>query len=60
MPLSDYNFTSVSCERSASSLTLPNTTGFLEVLWFPSVRKLEQIGQESWDYVSAFLFAIFT
>jgi hypothetical protein len=24
--LSDYNFTSVSCEKSASSLTLPNTT----------------------------------
>jgi hypothetical protein len=25
MQLSDYNFTSVTCEKSASSLTLPNT-----------------------------------
>jgi hypothetical protein len=34
--LSDYNFTSVSCEKSASSLTLPNPAGFpLHVLWFP-------------------------
>jgi hypothetical protein len=27
LQLSDYNFTSVTCEKSASSLTLPNTTG---------------------------------
>jgi hypothetical protein len=30
MQLSDYNFSSVTSEKSASSLTLPNTTGFRE------------------------------
>jgi hypothetical protein len=30
--LSHYNFTSVTCEKSASSLTLPNATGFLKFL----------------------------
>jgi hypothetical protein len=33
MQLSDYNFTSVTCEKSASSLTLQNTTGCPQVLW---------------------------
>jgi hypothetical protein len=37
MQLSDYNFTSVTCEKSASSLTLPNNASFLHVLWFPPV-----------------------
>ena len=41
--LSDYNFTSVTCEKSASSLTQPNTTGFLEVLQFPPVATLNFI-----------------
>ena len=40
MQLSDYNFTSVAYEKSASSLTLPNITGFLWVLWFPPVVTL--------------------
>ena len=29
MLLSGYNFTSIACEKSSSSLTLPNTAGFL-------------------------------
>jgi hypothetical protein len=36
MQWSDYNFTSVTCEKSASSLTLPNTTVSLYwYAWFP-------------------------
>ena len=35
MPLSGYNFTSVTCEKSISSFMLPNITGFLQVLQFP-------------------------
>jgi hypothetical protein len=41
--LSDYNFTSATCKKSASSLTLPNTTCFLEVLQFPPVATLNFI-----------------
>jgi hypothetical protein len=40
MQLSDYNFTTVTCEKNASSLTLPNTTGFLFVLQFSPVVTL--------------------
>jgi hypothetical protein len=40
--LSNHNFTSVTCEKSASSLTLPNTTGFLRKLQFPLVVKVQQ------------------
>jgi hypothetical protein len=29
---SDHDFTSVTCEKSASSLTLPNTAGFFRFL----------------------------
>jgi hypothetical protein len=29
MQLSDYNFSSITCEKSAFSLTIPNTTGIL-------------------------------
>jgi hypothetical protein len=32
-----YNSLSVTCEKSASSLTLPNTADFLSVLWFSLV-----------------------
>ena len=36
-----YHFISVTCEKSASSLTLPNTAGFLQVLQFPPVVILD-------------------
>jgi hypothetical protein len=43
MQLSHYNFPSVACEKSASiSLTLPNNTGFLVLLWFTSLVTLDQ------------------
>ena len=44
--LSDYNFTSVTCEKNASSLTLPNTARYsssLKVLQFPPVATLNFI-----------------
>ena len=41
--LSDYNFTSATCKKSASSLTLPNTTCFLKVLPFLPVATLNFI-----------------
>jgi hypothetical protein len=40
--LSDYNFALVACEKSASSLTVPNTPDFLRVLKFPPVVTLDQ------------------
>jgi hypothetical protein len=37
MQLSDYNFASVKCEKSASSLIPPNIAGFIPVFEFSSV-----------------------
>jgi hypothetical protein len=42
--LSNYNLTSVTCEKSTSSLTLPNTTGFLQPFWVPQVVTIYQYG----------------
>jgi hypothetical protein len=33
----DYTFTSVACEKSASTLTLPNTENCIHLLRFPPV-----------------------
>ena len=35
-----FDNSAVTYEKSASSVTLPNTAGFLQVLWFPSVVTL--------------------
>ena len=39
--LSHYNFTSITCEKSASNLTLPNSTHFVRAFRFPPVVTLE-------------------
>ena len=60
MQLSDYNFTSVTCEKNASSLTLPNITGSYAVViidrdhifWISRENSLELIELSSINKVS--------
>jgi hypothetical protein len=49
MHLSDYELISVTCEGSDSSLS-QNTARFLEVLQFPPVVTVEQLGSLSFAF----------
>jgi hypothetical protein len=42
LPTLRSSFVSIPCEKSATSLTLPNTEGYVWVLGFPSVVTLKQ------------------